>query len=396
MNSQDTRASCPHFRARVDWRGRCYIQCGGRTWRFESGGERESQYRTRCCGDWARCEMAQKDEGEMTMLAEKKQDQALRLADYEARIHLYREQIGTGYIGIGRTLIEAKESGTVPHGEWESWVERVTGLSHRNAQRCMQAAREIKDGSALAQLEMSKALLLLGSSLDEDSREDLARKAAEEGATVKQLRSEIEKQQAQLASQATSLDTLQLRLRHESERHQEAIDNAVSLKQQTEALEKALYDASTENDDLRGQLESVNVILEREKAKAAQAAREACEAQQREAISELQEELDAAEKREARRAAELDQLRKAHLDEAMNGARGVSDSGLGVLDVAAAVRAFIGAVGALPQMADSLGRLSDADRQTLNGYIDTVKRWVLDSQGAMVRSEAISGSGTVR
>ena len=39
---------------------------------------------------------------------------ALTLADYEARIHLYKEQIGTGYIGIGRTLNEAKEAKVVP------------------------------------------------------------------------------------------------------------------------------------------------------------------------------------------------------------------------------------------------------------------------------------------
>ena len=95
----------------------------------------------------------------MTMLAEKKMTGALTLADYEARIHLYREQIGTGYIGIGRTLNEAKDAGVVPHGEWEEWVTRTTGLNTRQAQRCMQAAREIRDGSALARLEMSKALM---------------------------------------------------------------------------------------------------------------------------------------------------------------------------------------------------------------------------------------------
>ena len=40
----------------------------------------------------------------MTMLA-KTESRALSLADYEARIHLYKEQIGTGYIGIGSIWI---------------------------------------------------------------------------------------------------------------------------------------------------------------------------------------------------------------------------------------------------------------------------------------------------
>ena len=54
---------------------------------------------------------------------------AMTVADYEARIYLYREQAVTGYIGIGRTLNEAKAAGVVPHGAWESWVEGVTGQS---------------------------------------------------------------------------------------------------------------------------------------------------------------------------------------------------------------------------------------------------------------------------
>ena len=129
----------------------------------------------------------------MTMLAtvEHKDTHMMTLADYEARIYLYKEQIGVGYIGIGRTLIEAKEADVVPHGEWEAWVTRTTGLNPRQAQRCMQAAREIKDGSALARLEISKALLVLSSGLDQETQEQIAQQAADEGATVKQLRKEI-------------------------------------------------------------------------------------------------------------------------------------------------------------------------------------------------------------
>ncbi len=137
----------------------------------------------------------------MTMLANRTETRALTLADYEARIHLYKEQIGTGYIGIGRTLLEAKEAKVVPHGQWESWVQETTGLTPRQAQRCMQAATEIKDGSAMARLEMSKALMLLGSGLDEEAREEIAGKAVEEGATVKDLREQLKQAKLKLVQE---------------------------------------------------------------------------------------------------------------------------------------------------------------------------------------------------
>lgn len=127
----------------------------------------------------------------MTMLVNERTEHTMTVADYEARIWLYKEQIGTGYIGIGRTLNEAKAAGVVPHGEWEAWATATTGLSIRNVQRCMQAANEIRDGSEMARLEMSKALLLLSSGLDEEKREEMARRAAEEGSSLRQMQEEI-------------------------------------------------------------------------------------------------------------------------------------------------------------------------------------------------------------
>ena len=154
----------------------------------------------------------------MTMLAIREEEHALTLADYEARIMIYKEQIGTGFIGIGRTLIEAKEAKVVPHGQWEDWVVRTTGMTVTNAQRCMKAAREIKDGSALARLDMSKALLLLQSGLDEDAQEHLAEKAIDESATVRELRAEIARQKEDLdvfatAAQAAEQRTAQANIR---------------------------------------------------------------------------------------------------------------------------------------------------------------------------------------
>ena len=182
----------------------------------------------------------------MTMLAEKKMTGVLTLADYEARIHLYREQIGTGYIGIGRTLNEAKEAGVVPHGEWEEWVTRTTGLNTRQAQRCMQAAREIRDGSALARLEMSKALMLLASGLSEEEQEQAAGKAADEGQSVRELREEI--QRLKNAAETERADSGQI-IKQLKQKIVEESGASAEIRIQ-------LRQAKAERDQLAGQLEA--------------------------------------------------------------------------------------------------------------------------------------------
>ena len=180
----------------------------------------------------------------MTMLANVTETRALTLADYEARIHLYKEQIGTGYIGIGRTLLEAKEAKVVPHGQWESWVTQTTGLTARQAQRCMQAATEIRDGSAMARLEMSKALLLLGSGLDEEAREEIAEKAGQEGATVKALKEEIRQTKLKLVQETGASAEIREALR-KAEAEREDLEQQIRARETAyqQRLEEAREDA---------------------------------------------------------------------------------------------------------------------------------------------------------
>lgn len=137
----------------------------------------------------------------MDMLAKTTETRALTLADYEARIHLYKEQGAMAYIGIGRTLTEAKEAGVVPHGRWEAWVQEVAGFTPRQAQRCMQVAEKVPEGSAMARLDISKALLLISSGLDEEAQEAIAEKAAREDTTVKALKEELRKAKLQVVQE---------------------------------------------------------------------------------------------------------------------------------------------------------------------------------------------------
>lgn len=327
----------------------------------------------------------------MTDMVKTNETRAMTIADFEARIHLYKEQIGTGYIGIGRTLLEAREAGAVPHGQWENWVTEVTGLTMRQAQRCMQAAREIRDGSQLARLEMSKALLLLSSGLDEDTREEVARRAADEGATVQALRREIREKQGQ----ADDMARLAREYLEDADKHCRRANDA----------ESALKEAAKENQDLRGQLERVDEYVrdqrEQAAAEAVKLAQEQLQAQADGALAErdrqireLKEDLTAAEAREERRARELEALRQERTQRAFGDARSVQASPFGVFDLARAVRSFIGEAGVLPQMGAELAALPRGERETVRQNIEAVAAWVdgaraalgiYAAEGAMVR-----------
>ena len=378
----------------------------------------------------------------MTMLAEKKVTGVLTLADYEARIHLYREQIGTGYIGIGRTLNEAKEAGVVPHGEWEEWVTRTTGLNTRQAQRCMQAAREIRDGSALARLEMSKALMLLASGLSEEEQEQAAGKAADEGQSVRELREEIQRlkdaAQTERADSGQIIKQLKQKIVEESgasaeiriqlrqakaERDQltgqlEATQAAYRKRMdevEEEAYRRGMRDRSeTAEQDIRKEFQGKIDHINSERRQAEERIRsletelgiarnegstrwdEGYRAaqneiagirneanKQRQYAEELRAELDAAEAREAKRSQELAALKREKAQSGMDAARGIGGTALGALDLSAAVRTFIGAAGVLPQMGALISGMSESEREMIRANVETVGRWVADSRQAL-------------
>lgn len=192
----------------------------------------------------------------MTMLAKNTETGVITREGCEARIALYKEQIGTGYIGIGKTLNEAKAAGVVPHGEWEEWATRTTGMEIRYVQRCMQAATEIRDGSQMARLEMSKALMLLSSGLDAETREQVAGKAADEGATVRELREQIKKLKLEKVNGAGAAAEIREQLKKaESEREQ-----LIAQMTERENAWKARLEVETGKAYQRGSSEQVKTI----------------------------------------------------------------------------------------------------------------------------------------
>ena len=401
---------------------------------------------------------------------------ALRIEDYEARIWLYREQAVNGYIGIGKTLNEAKQSGVVPHGEWEEWVERTTGLSLRNAQRCMKAAAEIRDGSWLGQLDMSKAMLLLSSGLDEETQESLAEKSARDGGSVREMREEIRRlkgaldtagkearearEKAEIAGQESEEKIRKLKAAMATERADadetikalklKVVDGAGGAAEMREALKRAegekadlVRQMKALNDGMRARMDQeagnayrrglqerdtkaekeiresvrkeyeMNLNMarseladsretEKELRKALQEAnaggsarwdegynagvgygKEMAEKDWTERLEEMRKDLAAAEEREARRARELAELKKEKARAGMDSARGIRTEGAGALDLAGAVRSFIGAAGVLPQMGNLIAGMSESEREAVRAQVETVAEWVRASRAAL-------------
>ena len=124
------------------------------------------------------------------------------LAVIEYRIASHMQGAYENIIEVGRCLCEAKDAGLVPHGQWEAWVRKNTGMSERSAQKLMQTARSVSSGSSLARLPISKITTIL--SLPEPEREPMAERAVTEDMSLRELQEAVkrEKQRAdQLAAE---------------------------------------------------------------------------------------------------------------------------------------------------------------------------------------------------
>ena len=354
----------------------------------------------------------------MTMLAKTTETRALTLADYEARIHLYKEQIGTGYIGIGRTLNEAKEAKVVPHGQWETWVTETTGLTPRQAQRCMQAATEIKDGSAMARLEMSKALMLLGSGLDEETREEIAEKAAEEGATVKNLREQLRKAKLQIVQETGAAAEIREALKSAEADREQLEDQMRAAEQGYKArlesaredayrrgeqagkmdsaedirkLQRALDTANRKADDHRNaglkimkERDSLKQQMDEEREQAYRAGLQAGKPMDYATLKQNQADLLAAAEEAEKRAAEAE----AEL-EALRAGADYGRKPMGI-QLGNAVGEFMRECSSMPFFAEELQK----DRGAVISHLSNLESWI-DEMYAAIGMPAVDGEGAV-
>ncbi|MDO4837839.1 MAG: DUF3102 domain-containing protein [Clostridia bacterium] len=288
-------------------------------------------------------------------------EDAATLARIETGIRTAAQNVVQGYLTIGSYLNEAKGRKIVPHGQWEDWVLYNTGLSLRQAQQLMKAAREIPEGSAMAALPMSKARVILHLP-DAEEREALAKRAAEENLTVRTLEEQVrqltddvcqarknERQMAQAVQQAQDLRT---RLEHDrSEMMQERQEKQAEI----ERLQKALAQAEQQG--------GISPEAQRQ-------------------IDALRQEVADAEDYAEQQAVLRQEAQRQLLEQQSN-----TVSGTGklpdALDLAAAVRVFIGAAGIFPHMGTTLASMDSGKRQELAGYVDMIADWVDGARAAL-------------
>lgn len=158
-----------------------------------------------------------------------------------------------GYLTIGSYLNEAKGRKIVPHGQWEDWVLYNTGLSLRQAQQLMKAAREIPEGSAMAALPLSKARVILHLP-DAEERETLAKRATEENLTVRNLEEQIR----QLTNDVSEARKSERRMAQEV---QQAQDMRARLDADRRKLEGDRYEMIQKQRERQAEIERLRAAL---------------------------------------------------------------------------------------------------------------------------------------
>lgn len=123
------------------------------------------------------------------------QEMTARRQQIEMRIEMHRDSAAGSLLEVGRWLNAAKDERIVPHGQWTAWVKEHAWMNERTAQKWMQAARELPEGSPLARLEITKiqSLMLLPAEEREEFAEQIGAdklSSREVDAAVKAARAE--------------------------------------------------------------------------------------------------------------------------------------------------------------------------------------------------------------
>ena len=288
----------------------------------------------------------------------------------ETRIRMHISAAAQNLIEVGRCLNEAKRRGVVPHGEWESWVRAQTGMDERKAQRLMQAAREVPEGSAMERLPITKITTILA--LPEAQREAMAEKADRENLTVKQLQEAIERERKR-SDQLMNKYNAAIK---EKQGLQNIVDDAEQAIRQTEENAKEeIENARNEVADLKRQLQAATEVLDRRNGGISPKAQAE--------IDRLKEALKDAEDYAAEQARLRQEAQQEALNAAMCDRADEEEIRFGYSELAAATRIFLGAAGVMPHMGYELSRLDAAERAAIKAQIEMIINWCDGSLSAL-------------
>ena len=298
------------------------------------------------------------------------------LANIEYRIGLHIQGAYENILEVGRCLNEAKDAGLVPHGQWEAWVRRNTGMSERSAQKLMQAARCVNTGSAMAKLPISKIQAILA--LPEADREPMAEKAASEDMSLRALQEAVKREKERADLLAAINEKANARAARSDMEAAKARELAELYKQAQQKSEAHIAEIARQLRDAQQSAPAEGISPE------AQAE-----------IDRLRRELDEAESYAEQQAELRQQAQRELLNQRAQDVRGdATDSGgLTVSELAAAVRAFIGAAGVLPHMGMEMVRMPESERQQIRHYVDMVDAWVAGARSSLNTTVYIEQEG---
>lgn len=171
-----------------------------------------------------------------------------------AEINIYKQQTGACIVEIGRRLIRAKE--ILPHGQWAAWLAEKVEFSERTAQNFMRVAKEYANPQPVADLGLTKALLLL--QVPENEREEFVAKPHETEGGEKTV-AEMSKRELEKA----------IRERDEARKRAEAAQaDAEKWKNTADAKEISLQNARKKAEDSKKAAEKARAQLEDEQSAA--------------------------------------------------------------------------------------------------------------------------------
>jgi hypothetical protein len=292
-----------------------------------------------------------------------------RRAVIEAHVEACRDAVLTNAVELGRWLVRAKDENIVPHGEWEEWVRTHAGMSERSAQRLMQAAREVPEGSPLERLGVAKIEALL--MLPAGEREAAAEEMDAANLSSRQVWREARERAGKTPDKSDRLDPA------------EALRMAKAAKEEAEDLKRQLETARAETgralagreryemrvDALTTQLENARQALAMERRKAPQVVEKLPDD-----YIKIKQRLAAAEKEADRLADELDRAK-------MGAAKDQGSSP--TARILSAVGAFLAEAGMFPAMLHKNPNLMDReDWELVESRVRLVDEWVLHMRGA--------------
>lgn len=302
----------------------------------------------------------------MEQLVTRQENSMVVLETLERRIQVGLNSVYGGIVEVGHCLIEAKA--LIEHGSWGEWLQRVSGLTERQAQRWMQIAKEIPADSIAARLPRSHIQELLAA--PEDKREAIAQKAVDESLTVKQLRDEIAKEK-RLFSKMSDMNS-------------EKAEQISKLESRLDSKALQISELANKNRDLE------KALKEAESRPATTGISLEAQAQIDSLKADLKDAQDFASAQAEKRAAaqrELLDYKKAANESSGSG----RDFAFDAEALRLAASSFMAVAGILPHMGDRLALIGESERAEYMASVDMVAAWVKGAVDALntVRGEVI-------